>query len=74
METAVEWFLENLKNLIKESELTDMRPSEFDARERELFEQAKEMEKNRAEQHSEFCIRCDSAGIPIVNLYDWKKK
>ncbi len=40
----------------------------------ELFEQAKEMEKNRAEQHAEFCIRCDRAGIPIVNLYDWKKK
>jgi len=41
---AVEWFLENLKNLIKESELTDMKPSEFDARERELLEQAKAKE------------------------------
>jgi hypothetical protein len=47
MKTAVEWFNENLKNLIKESELTDMRPSEFDAREMELFEQAKEMEKEQ---------------------------
>jgi hypothetical protein len=45
--TPVEWFLENLRNLIKESELTDMRPSEFDAREMELLEQAKEMEKER---------------------------
>jgi predicted DNA binding CopG/RHH family protein len=42
-QTAVEWFLENLRNLIKESELTDMRPSEFDAREMELLEQANEM-------------------------------
>jgi hypothetical protein len=45
MKTAVEWFLENLRNLIKESELTDMRPNEFDAREMELLEQAKEKEK-----------------------------
>jgi hypothetical protein len=48
MKTAVEWFLENLRNLIKESELTDMRPNEFDAREMKLLEQAKEMEKYKA--------------------------
>jgi hypothetical protein len=48
MKTAVEWFLENLRNLIKESELTDMRPSEFDAREMELLEQAKEMEMEQS--------------------------
>jgi hypothetical protein len=47
MKTAVEWFLENLRNLIKESELTDMRPNEFDAREMELLEQAKEIEKEQ---------------------------
>ena len=47
MKTAVEWFLENLRNLIKESELTDMRASEFDAREMELLKQAKEMEKEQ---------------------------
>ena len=46
-QTAVEWFLENLRNLIKESELTDMRPNEFDAREMELLEQAKEIEKEQ---------------------------
>jgi hypothetical protein len=52
-QTAVEWFLENLKNLIKESELTDMRASEFDARERELFEQAKKMEKEQSYSYDE---------------------
>jgi hypothetical protein len=54
MKTAVEWFLENLRNLIKESELTDMRPREFDAREMELLEQAKEMEQ---EQMIEFACQ-----------------
>jgi hypothetical protein len=54
MKTAVEWFLENLRNLIKESELTDMRPNEFDAREMELLKQAKEMEK---EQQIEFACQ-----------------
>ena len=49
-QTAVEWFLENLRNLIKESELTDMRPNEFDAREMELLEQAKEMEKEQMKE------------------------
>jgi len=47
MKTAVEWLVENLRNLIKESELTDMRPNEFDAREMKLLEQAKEIEKEQ---------------------------
>ena len=53
-QTAVEWFLENLRNLIKESELTDMKPSEFDAREMELFKQAKEMEKQQRNHFEDF--------------------
>ena len=47
VQTAVEWFYKELKNLIKKSELTDMKPSEFDTKERELIEQAKEMEKQQ---------------------------
>ena len=43
--TTVEWFYNELKNLIKESELTEMKPSEFDERELELINQAKAMEK-----------------------------
>ena len=49
-QTSVEWFLENLRNLIKESELTDMRPSEFDAREMELLVQAKDLEMKHLAQ------------------------
>jgi hypothetical protein len=44
--TTVEWFVMELRKLIKESELSDMRPSEFDAKEMMLIEQAKEMEKD----------------------------
>jgi len=43
--TTVEWFVIELRKLIKESELSDMRPSEFDTKEMVLIEQAKEMEK-----------------------------
>lgn len=52
--TAVEWFLENLRNLIKESELTDMRPNEFDAREMKLLKQAKEMEKYQRQEDTNY--------------------
>jgi hypothetical protein len=44
--SAVEWFYNELKELIKQSELTEMKPSEFDDREAKLLEQAKEMEKH----------------------------
>jgi hypothetical protein len=67
-QTAVEWFLENLRNLIKESELTDMRPNEFDAREMELLEQAKEMEK---QQKIEAYIAGSLTGC---GCYDYMKK
>jgi acetolactate synthase small subunit len=46
-QTAVEWFYDELKKLIKEFKLTDMKPSAFDAREIKLIEQAKEMEKQQ---------------------------
>jgi hypothetical protein len=49
-QTAVEWFYNGLKKLIKESELTDMKPSEFDARESKLINQAKKLEKQQQQQ------------------------
>jgi molecular chaperone GrpE (heat shock protein) len=45
--TAVEWFYNELKELIKQSELTEMKPSEFNDREAKLFEQAEKMEKQQ---------------------------
>jgi hypothetical protein len=43
--SAVEWFYIELKELIKQSELTEMKPSEFDNRVAKLLYQAKEIEK-----------------------------
>jgi hypothetical protein len=43
-QTAVQWFYKELKNLIRESELTDMTPSKFTNKENQLIEQAKEKE------------------------------
>jgi hypothetical protein len=51
--TTVEWFVIELRKLIKESELSDMRPSEFDTKEMMLIEQAKEMEKQRIKNERE---------------------
>ncbi len=57
-ETAIEWFYKELKNLIKESELTDMKASEFETKESHLIEQAKEMEKDQ---------------IKEANLFGWRE-
>ena len=45
--TAVEWFYNELKELIKQSELTEMKPSEFDDKVSKLLEQGKEMEEQQ---------------------------
>jgi vacuolar-type H+-ATPase subunit D/Vma8 len=63
-QTAVEWLVETIeKNRHKLI--------------RELFvyvRQAKEMEKNIAEEYAEFCIRCDRANLPIIKFDDWRKE
>jgi hypothetical protein len=51
--TAVEWFYNELKELIKQSELTEMKPSEFDDREAKLLQQAKEMENEQGYSEEE---------------------
>ncbi len=53
-QTVVEWFAKELKNLIRQSELTDMKPSFFDEKEAEILEQAKQMEKK---QKIDFAIK-----------------
>jgi hypothetical protein len=69
--TTVEWFVIELRKLIKESELSDMRPSEFDAKEMVLIEQAKEMEE---QEKVEFAFRAYSemltSGKSFVDIVD----
>jgi len=55
-QSAVEWFYNELKELIKQSELTEMKPSEFDDRETKLLEQGKEMEKEQQGYNEEEVI------------------
>ena len=62
MKTAVEWLV---NMLVTENEVT-LKGENF-----KLFEQAKEMEKNRAMEYAEFCIRCDRTGLPLVQFEDW---
>jgi hypothetical protein len=42
-QTAVEWFLIEFNNLIREDELTEMKPGEFNIKRSKIIEQAKEM-------------------------------
>lgn len=41
--------------------------------EKNIIQQAKEMEKNVATEYAEFCIRCDRANLKQVKFEDWKK-
>lgn len=59
--TAVEWLLEELKIRY------DIYNSEA------LFEQAKEMEKQKAHEYAEFAIRCDRKEMKILNFEYWIK-
>jgi hypothetical protein len=67
--TAVEWFVGQmfLQGYLNDSPMTIVNINHF-------VRQAKEMEKNIAEEYAEFCIRCDRAGLPIVKFDDWKKE
>jgi len=72
MKTAVQEFRTQLALnhiLIKDSEKVSIMISlsKFD----ELFNQAKEMENNRAQEYAEFAIRCDRMGMKILNFEDW---
>lgn len=46
-QTAVEWFLIEFNNLIREDELTEMKHGEFDIKRSKIIEQAKEMERQQ---------------------------
>ena len=63
MQTAVEFLLSHMwttdwVNYTREQKLN-------------VIQQAKEMENNRATEYAEFCIRCDRAGLPLVQFEDW---
>jgi hypothetical protein len=59
--TAVEWLVEQICG-----DHTEQWQKEI--------EQAKQMEKDIAEEYAEFCIRCDRANLPIIKFEDWIKE
>jgi|LakMenE18May11ns_1017448.scaffolds.fasta_scaffold9172806_2 hypothetical protein len=65
--TAVEWMIENMPNIGGYIPLGIS--LEFQAK----FDQAKEMEKQKAHEYAEFAIRCDRIGMKILNFEDWIK-
>ena len=59
-QTAIKWLWEQI-------------PCEFTLNRSafEIFEQAKEMEKQRAQEYAEFAIMCDRKKMFILNFEDW---
>jgi hypothetical protein len=78
--SAVEWFYNEQKELIKQSELTEMKPSEFDDKVTKLLEQGKEMEKQQQGYSEEEVIellqkyRFDLSSNKTSNLGDTTKQ
>ena len=68
-QSAAEWFYNELKELIKQSELTEMKPSEFDDRETKLLEQAKEMEKQQRNKDMMFAYE-QGARLALLSQTD----
>ena len=60
-QTAVEWLVDKLSNY--DSKIIELFEKEID--------QAKEMEKQRAQEYAEFAIMCDRKKMFILNFEDW---
>jgi len=58
-QTAVEWLIDIL---VTENEVI-LKGENF-----KLFEQAKEMEKNIAQEYAEFCVLCDREKFPLLDF------
>lgn len=71
-QTAVEYLIEQLNKkgylgTFCTKDIIEFRGKEIES----LINQSKEMENNRATEYAEFCIRCDRAGLPLVQFEDW---
>ena len=63
-QTAVGFYRHNLM------ELVSLKESKFKT-ENEIYEIAKAMEKEQAQQYAEFAIECDRRGLPILEFDGW---
>ena len=57
-QTAVEWLADNIHYL-------------HSTKWNDILQQAKEMEKQRAQEYAEFAIMCDRKKMFILNFEDW---
>ena len=64
-QTAAEWLVSELNQKI------DFIPMDKWDMIRDIVEQAKEMEKQRAQEYAEFAIMCDRKKMFILNFEDW---
>jgi acetyl-CoA carboxylase carboxyltransferase component len=62
-QTAVEWLIQKLIN--KQNGVFDGFPYlSVD----EIYDKAKEMEKEQAEKYAEFCVMCDRENLPLLDF------
>jgi len=60
-QTAIDWFFDKLKN------------HEIQAEHFELYQQAKEMEKEQSHNYADFCVRCDRDQMKLLDFNDYMK-
>jgi hypothetical protein len=62
-QTGVEWLIQKLIN--KQNGVFDGFPYlSVD----EIYDKAKEMEKEQAEKYAEFCVMCDRENLPLLDF------
>ena len=66
-QTAVEWLISIIERYIEHLSEDDLENLS------DLFEQAKEMEKQQSQKYAEFAIHCDRNNLPILTFEDFIK-
>lgn len=64
-QTAVDWLIEEFKSLDWWYLPNSIK--------KDIFDQAKAMEKEQSHEYAEFAIRCDRIEMKILNFEDWIK-
>jgi hypothetical protein len=72
-QTAVEWFSDNVWKLKSKLENKEITLNKFCSLYFELYEQAKEMEKEQSQNYAIFAIRCDRTEMRILEFNDYIK-
>ena len=72
-QTAVDWFSVRRDVLEIEVRLGKLSPIEYAEELTKAEQQAKEMEKEKAQAYAAFCVKCDREKLPLIDFDSWIK-